>query len=772
MKILEKDGSIALLAGGFCYSLALTVVVLSPEWLTNQSDHVVVGLDGISRDVKPYTEPEARGRHVYENQVCWHCHSQFIRPVNDEDARWGPVSQTGEYSWDVPHLFGTRRVGPDLHREGGLRPDDWHLAHLFNPRFTVPHSVMASFSFLFEDAPKADAAKDALALLDTNGDGLVSGKIGDEPPILSTGESHMARAKAAARVLDVRGVRPPRRLDDEPGDPLRWKEAGEQGDGLLTDLDSGPRATDRAKDLVVYLQRLGTNIGSWRKPIYASTPARVSPFQGADPRPRRPAALRVTGWLGRDPEDTVDGLPPAERAAALPDVKAKVEEARAAREKAKAEYEAALSLWNAKYPLLAARLEKGKTVFTRHCAGCHGDEGRGNGKAAPLLETRPRDFTLGKFRYRSTEVGHLPLDGDIYRSIFRGLPGSPMPTWRELSDEQIWLLVDYVESLYEGEKRFNDRDKVIPVPPPRVDPTPDVERLRGRAVFLAAQCANCHGVQGEADAPGWDDTTSDYGGRVRPRDLRPRILDADAPDLYVLLGRHLERFFGAGPWAKIAAGEAWKGLAPTTPDTTRDFVRLLLGVKGKVLDAIGGEAVAKAAMGDAAYDQAFGGSNDPLEPIRMEVATEKDQPALRFRGGASEQDLYRTIFTGLEGVGMKPTFNDMFRKERVKSDATGSLGRRETPVRYVLKEGPVPLFFHALKGGKLAYPSTDRDRPWLQDLPAEPDLASVGVVAKTTKDDQGVETERSFLEFRVGDDWALVHYVMWLSCIPTQPSGD
>lgn len=771
-RIFERDGSIALLAGGFCYALALTVVVLSPEWLTNQSDPTVVGLDGIPRDVKPYTEVEARGRDVYGKQVCWHCHSQFIRPVNDEDKRWGPVSQTGEYAYDIPHFFGTRRVGPDLQREGGRRTDDWHLAHLFDPRFTVPRSVMPNFDFLFTKAPRASEAEAALKLLDTSGDGIVSGKVDDVTTSVGGPSTRLAQAKEAARLLDTRGVRPPRRLDDPPGDPIRWKEASERGDGLLTELDFGPRATEKAHDVVAYLQRLGTNIGMWWRPTYASAPSRVSPFAGADERPRRPAALRVYGWLDRDPAYTLDGVPDAQQEAALAEVKGKVDAARAERAKAQAEYDAALAAWNSRYPLLAERLQKGRAVYERHCLGCHGEEGRGNGPAAPFLETRPRDFTLGKYRYRSTELGHLPLDGDLYRSIFRGLPGSPMPTWKELSDEQIWLLVDYLKSLYEGDKKFNDRDKIIPVPPPRVDPTPDVEILRGRAVYLAAQCANCHGVQGEGDGEGWDDTTSDYGGRVRPRDLRPRLKNADTPELYVLLGRHLERLVGAPAWAKVSAGEKWKDLSPATPEKQDRFARLLLGMGGKMLDAIGGADLVREAMGEKDFERVFGGKNDPLEPIRMAVATEKDQPAMRFRGGASEQDLYRTVFTGLDGVGMKPTFNDMFKRERVKTDATAGLSRREAPVTYVLKEGAVPLKVHILKGDRIPYPSTDPNKPWILDVPAEPDLASVGVTAKTTKDDKGVETERSFIEFRPGDDWALIHYVMWIACIPPQKAGD
>src|SRR5436190_14282945 len=111
-KVLEQQKSVALLAGFVCYFLALTVLVIAPSALTNADDPVVVGEDGVARDVRERPPAELAGRETYKNQVCWHCHSDFVRPVNDEVTRFGPVSQTGEYAFDLPHLFGTRRIGP------------------------------------------------------------------------------------------------------------------------------------------------------------------------------------------------------------------------------------------------------------------------------------------------------------------------------------------------------------------------------------------------------------------------------------------------------------------------------------------------------------------------------------------------------------------------------------------------------------------------------------------------------------------------------------
>ena len=104
----------------------------------------------------PPTTPSSSSSaaQVYIREGCWYCHSQFVRPVTGETRRWGPVSQAGEYAFDVPHLFSTRRIGPDLTRVGLKYSDEWHLAHFWNPRMLVPDSIMPRFAALF-DAPDA-----------------------------------------------------------------------------------------------------------------------------------------------------------------------------------------------------------------------------------------------------------------------------------------------------------------------------------------------------------------------------------------------------------------------------------------------------------------------------------------------------------------------------------------------------------------------------------------------------------------------------------------
>lgn len=98
---------------------------------------------------RPRTPLEEEGRRIYIDNGCGYCHTQFVRNID-----WGPtaerVAEAGDYVADRPHLLGTERTGPDLSQEGGEHPDDWHLAHFVNPRFTSPESVMPSWAFLGE----------------------------------------------------------------------------------------------------------------------------------------------------------------------------------------------------------------------------------------------------------------------------------------------------------------------------------------------------------------------------------------------------------------------------------------------------------------------------------------------------------------------------------------------------------------------------------------------------------------------------------------------
>ncbi len=102
--------------------------------------------------LKPYTALQLAGRDLYIREGCVGCHSQMVRPFRAETERYGHYSVAGEFIYDRPFLWGSKRTGPDLHRVGGRYSDDWHRAHLINPREVVPESIMPGYPWLQENA--------------------------------------------------------------------------------------------------------------------------------------------------------------------------------------------------------------------------------------------------------------------------------------------------------------------------------------------------------------------------------------------------------------------------------------------------------------------------------------------------------------------------------------------------------------------------------------------------------------------------------------------
>ena len=131
--------------GLIIFSSILFVAVILP-WATISEKP-----SGIFR---PRTALEEEGRKVYIANGCTYCHTQFVRNI-DWDLGAERIAQSGDYVREQPHLLGTERTGPDLSQEGGEHPDDWHLAHYTNPRYTRPESIMPTFEFLGRDKIRA-----------------------------------------------------------------------------------------------------------------------------------------------------------------------------------------------------------------------------------------------------------------------------------------------------------------------------------------------------------------------------------------------------------------------------------------------------------------------------------------------------------------------------------------------------------------------------------------------------------------------------------------
>jgi len=110
------------------------------------------------KGLKPYTVLELAGKEVYKKDNCIACHSQLIRPFKSETDRYGQYSLSGEYAYDRPFLWGSKRTGPDLHRVGNYRTSDWHANHMWDPKSVVPDSIMPAYKHQFTNAADLETA--------------------------------------------------------------------------------------------------------------------------------------------------------------------------------------------------------------------------------------------------------------------------------------------------------------------------------------------------------------------------------------------------------------------------------------------------------------------------------------------------------------------------------------------------------------------------------------------------------------------------------------
>jgi cytochrome c oxidase cbb3-type subunit II len=190
--------------------------------------------------VRPYTPLELAGRDIYVREGCFYCHSQQVRPFRDEVERYGHYSLAAESMYDHPFQWGSERTGPDLARVGGKYSNDWHIAHLTNPRDVVPESIMPSYAFLAErpvdldtladhlrtnrivgvpytDEMIADAKADALAQVDPNADtsallkrypGAVTGGFGGSPTYITERDALIAYLQMLGTLAKFRDISP------------------------------------------------------------------------------------------------------------------------------------------------------------------------------------------------------------------------------------------------------------------------------------------------------------------------------------------------------------------------------------------------------------------------------------------------------------------------------------------------------------------------------------------------------------------------------------
>ena len=163
---------------------------------------------------------------------------------------------------------------------------------------------------------------------------------------------------------------------------------------------------------------------------------------------------------------------------------------------------------------------EGQTLYEKYCVQCHGEAGDGKGTAWRRVNPAPRDFTAGKYKFRTTPTGMLPTDDDLRRVIRHGLPYTSMPAWPAFTDQQVQDIIYYLKTFSPD---FQNPDKIAPPIEIPKAPAMNAESVtRGRAVYEAQGCAACHGNQGRGNGTSARTLRDDWGHHIRPADMTQR----------------------------------------------------------------------------------------------------------------------------------------------------------------------------------------------------------------------------------------------------------
>jgi cytochrome c oxidase cbb3-type subunit 2 len=177
---------------------------------------------------------------------------------------------------------------------------------------------------------------------------------------------------------------------------------------------------------------------------------------------------------------------------------------------------------------------EGAVVYGQYCVGCHGASGDGRGPAAEMLIVKPRDFTKGVFKFRSTASGELPTDQDLYKIISRGVYRTSMPEWSLLSERERVAVIQYIKGFYPDWNRLGAGTPIFIPKPPSFLGTPQ-SIARGRELYEMLECRRCHGDGGRGDGPSAKTLSPDiWGNPQKPFDFTKGRLKsgAGAEDIY------------------------------------------------------------------------------------------------------------------------------------------------------------------------------------------------------------------------------------------------
>ena len=206
-----------------------------------------------------------------------------------------------------------------------------------------------------------------------------------------------------------------------------------------------------------------------------------------------------------------------------------------------------------------AQRESGKQLYLKYCSQCHGEKGDGDGYATPHLYPRPRNFTTGKFKIRSTPTGALPTHQDIVNVIRRGMPYTSMPAFTAFTDQEVSDLAHFITTF--SSDFANPANAPQPVPLPSAPGVSNESIELGKKLYVETGCVKCHGTLGRGDGPSASTLVDDWGladpaGQPRPELDLPRRVDARGylPDDEHGVQRHADAGVPRSPDPRAAVG--------------------------------------------------------------------------------------------------------------------------------------------------------------------------------------------------------------------------
>jgi len=363
----------------------------------------------------PPTDQEKQGRIVYAREGCAYCHTQQVRFLPADVQRFGAPTRAWETQYEYPHLWGTRRVGPDLARESGIRPDDWQLTHLYNPRLVVADSTMPGYPWLFQGSPAAPGPEAQALLSYLKSLGRARQLVGSDP-------TQWTLAPQCSCPDDVK------KIETSPTS-IEASSAAQRRSGttLIVALPTDPTAlaTDVRRGAFLFSQNCASCHG-------ATANGKGPASKTLLPQPSNLTdGHRTVANLSAAITNGVPGSAmPAWRDFPQRDVEALV----AFVKSVEISDQASASSQN------PAQIASGQKLFQANCVSCHGTKGDGNGAAAGALALCPTNF-----------VEEQPSANDVLRVLAHGIAGTSMPPWKDqlsLTDQK--AVTAYLRSLYRG----------------------------------------------------------------------------------------------------------------------------------------------------------------------------------------------------------------------------------------------------------------------------------------------------------------------------------